>query len=622
MWGRNSNQYSSGWIDIYTDNNVLVTTVSVNLGTWTQFSLNQYSQRIKKIVLRRPNVSDAGLGHIFIDNFQFTPIPDVQSVTIDSVGTSSAVSDIGTDQRIFPDKHSPNENVDRRTVRVTANVGQPGVMVHFKNVDVDDPSSDPLIDENDGNGNGPTGNDNRDGRNAGPGQPYPASAAGVLSQTSAITNSSGVATVLFTVTRQPGDNFRIAASTDNGYLTGVVANGTGLKDAANIPLPEPGAAAPNARARQTKLLTVWRKIHLEVDSMGPVVQNYVSGFVRGKGKYVTSQPTWLEVYPTTGPVGEAGSLPLDAYKETKTVSGTRVSYGGRIVLDGAQALLVLDNREIPRGSGVPPGSEIEVVSLSGDIYVRPNQPFRLYDDDDFNDSEGPPAVNPFFDGDDQEDVDYRLAPNFFSETFSLLQPTPNISLNPYADAYIEPDFNWAANQPGMNDSNVPYETIASPALPFGTTSNFTTALTAINRDRDSSGDERDEFWIGYIIIGYQTDYLQGDYLGRSPILGGIATSPNASAANSVNEVTDSRNVPQGHVGALLWIENIRDWDLIGGEDVRVRSAPHELGHQFGLKGDVNISVLNWELMGYGTTSKMFAPKHVNVMRWRIRSPGE
>ncbi len=61
-------------------------------------------------------------------------------------------------QRIFPDKKQPGEeNINRKRVRVKASLTLPvqGIQVYFRNFDVDDPSTDILIDEN-----GNVGNDN------------------------------------------------------------------------------------------------------------------------------------------------------------------------------------------------------------------------------------------------------------------------------------------------------------------------------------------------------------------------------------------------------------------------------------------------------------------------------
>lgn len=60
-------------------------------------------------------------------------------------------------------------------------------------------------------------------------------------------------------------------------------------------------------------------------------------------------------------------------------------------------------------------------------------------------------------------------------------------------------------------------------------------------------------------------------------------------------------------------------------------APHEVGHQFGLSGDT--SPLSGEvvygIMSYGkgvvTVNPpylKFVPAHLNMLRWRVKSPGQ
>ena len=142
--------------------------------------------------------------------------------------------------RIYPGKQAPRDAVDRRSVWVDAEVHPPraGVTVFFRAFDVDDPSSDSAPVD----GNGSAGNDNR-------GLPR----SGRLRAGSAVTDARGIATVEFAVTRQPGDNFRVAASIHPGPLEGVAEIGD--------------------RIEATEPLTVWRRLHLEVDSMGKVVGN-------------------------------------------------------------------------------------------------------------------------------------------------------------------------------------------------------------------------------------------------------------------------------------------------------------------------------------------------------------
>ena len=98
--------------------------------------------------------------------------------------------------------------------------------------------------------------------------------AGTLSPAShwALTDASGVASNYFTVTEQPGDNFRVVASCDPSFASQYHAdiNSTtgGIVDTNDNPI---------ASNYVTEMLTVWRRLHVEVDSMGAVAGNSVSG---------------------------------------------------------------------------------------------------------------------------------------------------------------------------------------------------------------------------------------------------------------------------------------------------------------------------------------------------------
>ncbi|MBX3297783.1 MAG: hypothetical protein KF762_18960 [Acidobacteria bacterium] len=147
-----------------------------------------------------------------------TPGPKVLSVNYELIHTDDLPIDAnpnaGGGLRIFPDKKTPNETVDRRRIRVKAQYSQmtAGIRIYFRNFDVDDPSADTApIDAND-NPSVKAGNDNRgnvDGNSS--------TKAGVLtapsgssgcqtysSGLSCLTDSSGIATVDFVVTMQPG----------------------------------------------------------------------------------------------------------------------------------------------------------------------------------------------------------------------------------------------------------------------------------------------------------------------------------------------------------------------------------------------------------------------------------
>lgn len=155
--------------------------------------------------------------------------------------------------RIFPGKQTPTDTTNRRKVKARATI-RPVIAdrdVWFKVYDVDDPSSNmaPVDDEtvpSDNRGTGARGHS-------------------PIDQQPAATNAQGQAEVEIEVGMQPGDNYRMVASVLDDYFENLDA------------VQDDGL---NARIRNTSgngwfvppkyvspILTVWRKLHLEVDSM-------------------------------------------------------------------------------------------------------------------------------------------------------------------------------------------------------------------------------------------------------------------------------------------------------------------------------------------------------------------
>lgn len=166
--------------------------------------------------------------------------------------------------RIFPDKTSfADQNADqRKLVRVKASIKpvMDNKYVYFSCWDVDDPSSDgaPIDFTDVPPGNIGNGADNYGG-------------CGGLYAESVLTNASGIARVTFTASMAPGDNFKVAASTNvtkvraysAGEMTQAMADG---KES----LPQSVVLSP--------MLTVWRRIWIEQDSMAAVGANSLVGF--------------------------------------------------------------------------------------------------------------------------------------------------------------------------------------------------------------------------------------------------------------------------------------------------------------------------------------------------------
>jgi hypothetical protein len=160
---------------------------------------------------------------------------------------------------MFPDALTPSSSGFRNTVIVNIKTTPvlPNQSVRLKSFDVDDPSSDTggIIDTNDYFGF-PGGNDNR-------GAPK----AGQLSQTTATLDSQGKAFAVLTVPVQPGDNLRVAAVLDT---SGAQAHLDSLQVAAEADEMYVSAdtnAVPGFVGGISPMLIVWRKLHLEFDSM-------------------------------------------------------------------------------------------------------------------------------------------------------------------------------------------------------------------------------------------------------------------------------------------------------------------------------------------------------------------
>ena len=186
----------------------------------------------------------------------------------------------GGGQRIYPGKQNPNDPIDRKIVKIEAKLTdkRKGVRIWFKVFDVDDPTSNsaPVDDEQDYD-------DDDDGDNRGSwSQP---------AVSSDLTDADGVAKVKFKVSMQPGDNFRALASTEgvNAFEGMRAKQDDGSK--ARVIDGRGNAVEASRSLGISKLLSVWRKVHVEVDSMGVVTGNQISGQITKVASLVTTDQT-------------------------------------------------------------------------------------------------------------------------------------------------------------------------------------------------------------------------------------------------------------------------------------------------------------------------------------------
>jgi hypothetical protein len=372
-----------------------------------------------------------GVGFLLEDLFQITQLPPclmyaVRFRPIDS--PLDANPNAGGGLRIFAEKAKPNGPV-LNEVSVTAAVGVAGVPVAFKSFDMDDPSTDQApVDPN-----GAEGNDNR-------GIPV----AGTLSSESAMSDAFGFATVTFKTTLQPGDNFKVAASCDAAYLDRVDLDpndGSKIKDAS-------GQELPTANAKLTDMLTVWRRVHIEADSMSAVAGNSYTGIVNG-----------VFTIPITGQSFVITNLAnMEAGREQN----------GRLVIEGTAFPITTNTGGAFFVNGlVPP-------AVAG-------KRFTAFDDDDFNDNSGA-AKN----GD--------IGENLVLPDTSRLQDSDSADQNVFAPGYVRPTFDLKTY--GLANPNPHPAFVLNQA---GDAAEDVRALFSF----DNAAQNTTDFWVVYLLGAYQ-----------------------------------------------------------------------------------------------------------------------
>ena len=353
----------------------------------------------------------------------------------------------GIGQRIFADDDTPQDGVDRRLVRVTATLSQPipNVDVYFRNFDLDDPTDDSIID--------PLGNAGDDNN----GMPR----AGTLSMCVATndgcrasTDASGVATIEFTVTRQPGDNFAIAAGVITSEVRAVNMNGIELTNGSGQNIP---TTCSTELVCRSQMLTVWRRLHIEVDSMSESVQNFVLGRA--------TQTVRIRV-------GQRVTIPISSTLEPNRFEN------GRLIINSRWFTVVSNT-----------ANTVDVVGRTSLATIFADSMFQLFDDDDFDDDDGA-----LVDGDTGEDIseppDSLLQPNDI-----LCSEFVTSGCNVFASSYVRPvqDIISDTTDNGLFQSNI--ESV-------NTNPDAERAVFMVNFDQRATENDP-EFWTIYLYGSYQ-----------------------------------------------------------------------------------------------------------------------
>jgi hypothetical protein len=555
-------------------------------------------------------------------------VHQVQSVVWQEInlGTTNSFLDAnppsnpGGGWRIFPDKQNPGDITNHAIVLVRATVTPAfsNVVVYFTSFDVRDPTHVmPLTNIT------TRGVDN---------VRRPQYGSLTPSTHFALTDASGAASNYFRVTMQPGDNFRVVASCDPNFASQYQAdiNSTtgGIVDTNGFPI---------ASGYVTDMLTVWRRLHVEVDSMAAVVNNSISGNVTGITDGISiPHKALLNVNLRTGLTPNDNSSNLDV---CVTCNGRFEN--GRITIGDSTTTGLMGNGDtyvstqsgdwfnIPFGITGSNGSSpivtgqiigLAVISTIGDSFFTVNTDLTpgLFDGGIIN--VAGQTFDVFTNGVDTVNViEQGILPfhDLHDDDYDTLLPH-SYDLSVLSAALQQAYVSVVDDGGGNTSNNQMNNTFAA---------NLTTNQIEQSFNRQANGD--DAFWVAYVLMSYQytTDSdFDPDSEGGT---GGVTL-----------DVSDNCTVESGGVGSQVFVETVRDRLANGGDVIglEARVLAHEVGHQMGLAHwDIDssgqplpcvtdpIPPPNLMLSYVGDLSNSqatFVPQHLKLLRLRIHTPGQ
>lgn len=564
---------------------------------------------------------DAGMQEVQVVSVIYFPTGQgtTGDLSADNPNGEMGTPTFGGGYRFFPDAGSyATRTVSRNIVRLRATIipARAGIPIHFRSFDVDDPSTIGIIDPF-----GADGSDNR-GTLAGANLDAP----GLLAQNGyrghlrpvggAFAAEGGIVTVPSTLgplgnasadvelatSFNPGDNFRVAASTIQAQLTG-------LNDTTSVPTT--GAIA-NFEGAVSDQLSVWRSFHIEQDRMtalstqGPVTAMvtavagagfewelttnlniplpnqfnggsvYLRRTIAGQPfvfKYRVVSHSWGDNAHITIFLDLPGSLVPQVNEQISIFQGD-FQTGNTTAIGAVQngtVMITTDQwferaNEYQGGIFRIGGTNYPIVSNTSNGLGTPNDTVTIT----ANAAPNPGAFSIYQDdygAQGNEAPVRKVDVNDDSNLYDMLQASTRRDLNRYADAYLEPERNALS---GFNSNNVTpvshlpatVSDIQSWANPFRGTSPGTQARPADY--------ETDVFWVVYVATAYEPRSHHAGDAGLGWALG----------------ITDG-DPGQFKQISVVYLETIRDAfyeaQPVPGltlPELLARVAAHEIGHQF------------------------------------------
>ncbi|MCF6237633.1 MAG: hypothetical protein L3J79_02265 [Candidatus Marinimicrobia bacterium] len=351
------NVMHSAWID---DNDIVATAV---IAAPADIAVNV------EMKLSATNVSDS----LYPSTIKIGLLP--VEITWEAIGANDNVeknidpfSKKENGSRVFPGKKKPNDPEALNTVNLKIDIGIPDQEIFVKAFDVDDPTPNDfdefngsaVIDPNDIDGK-PTGSDNlADHFNT------PKEGVFVTTGTrgaTVTTDSNGEVTLEFKVGMQPGNNYRIAVALEQTDLT--ILQATDESEDGYISSDE--GSAVGFKGVLSSLLTVWRKLTIEVDSM----TEPPSKLLRAAPEHVTAVGAhWILGVPGSG----QSTLQLSAKLPDK-----KNFYEGGEIISGSKRFKIISNTD----NWVDPDViVIDGLPSSAEQALFKDKSFDIVDDDD------------------------------------------------------------------------------------------------------------------------------------------------------------------------------------------------------------------------------------------------
>ena len=480
--------------------------------------------------------------------------------------------------KIFPGKKTyddPN-GPDRRKVKVKATLNMApdasdNIGVIFKRWDVDDPSADSApIDEND---NDPDPNKHSMDNKGSSCFENGYDSAGDLADGS-------VVYATFLVSMRPGDNYRITATTSQEAKDEL----THYKvETGNIP----------SSVKRTSILTTWRKLHIEFDTMDAPPSNEPFGTITGTSSFIGM---WLLV-DNSDPDWPDGSLNGGVLDPEDNNPGTTVDYVNENTFE-------VDNND------------------NKAVTIRHNYTYDRFDNDGTNgiDDEGEdfdmskyaadPSNEPY--GINTDDKEWKTADLPVPDTSTIISGMNGY----YDDAFIKVEEQTTGN----THNTFPWH--RAPIAQLATA--------------DVPGDSR--YWAACVGWGYEKE------------LRNFFTCPANCEDHKIwygDNDPQNEGVPPGHGGVsggtaegiiaercMIWLESIRE---VSASIQKIVS--HEVGHLFGLEHseydpatgfeETRDGIMGWkdndmrdytcikewfDLLGSHTSPNRFSDQHINDLR--------